>query len=203
MHLEALPSFVGLCEFKMTDDLSKYHWLTAHVTQGRFYLCTPEEGGSCNGVAALISPDLSPHGAPHMTEVVKGKIIYFDLKMLPNLPSVRTIVVYGTNQVRERAILERSLEHLVRGPTILMGDVNAITRWEDVSGVSTPYASRLMWPWLRHMEESGSLIDLVQHCTALPWMTRVRGYMGQSRLDRIYASRDLFPLLQPYWQPPQ
>ena len=64
MHLEAPPSFVGLCEFKMTGDLSQYQWLTAHVTRGRFYLCAPEEGGSCNGVAALISSDLTPHGPP-------------------------------------------------------------------------------------------------------------------------------------------
>ena len=196
MRLSPSPSFVGLTEFKMTEDISHYEWVTAQVTQGKFYLCAPREGMSSNGVAALVSPDLSPSGPPHMEVVVRGRVIYFDLKMFPLLPPVRTIVLYGTNQVRDRPLLERCLEQVMKGPTLLMGDMNAITQWDDVTGVSMPYASRLLWPWLRHMEETHTLIDLVGTTTIHPFKTRNRGYAGQSRLDRIYGSKDLFPLLQ-------
>ena len=196
MRLSPFPSLVGLTEFKMTEDFSHYECLTAHVTQGRYHLCAPKEGMCSNGVAALVSPELSPCGPPEMVEVVKGRVIYFDLKMFSFLPSVRAIVLYGTNQVRDRPLLERSLEQVMKGPTVLMGDMNAITQWDDVSGVSMAYASRLMWPWLRHMEETGGLVDLVCQTIAHPFKTRNRGYAGQSRLDRIYASKELFPLLQ-------
>ena len=53
-----------------------------------------------------------------------------------------------------------------------------------------------MWPWLRHMEESGSPVDVVRECTQIPPKTRVGGYMGASGLDRMYASKELMPPLQ-------
>ena len=53
-------------------------------------------------------------------------------------------MLFGTNQVRDRPPLERSLEQVMKGPTVLIEDMNAITQWDDISGVRIAYACRLM-----------------------------------------------------------
>ena len=82
-----------------------------------------------------------------------------------------------------------------------MGDWNAITSWDDVSGVQPAYQRHLHWPWLRHLEEEGLLTDLLKtNHEHPPPHTRLRGHNGTSRIDRIYATPKLLPILrvEPY-----
>ena len=79
-----------------------------------------------------------------------------------------------------------------------MGDFNAITSWLDTKNMTLSTTRALMWPWLRGLEISKKMVDLVaqEDVNVHPPLTRTRGYgTSASRLDCVLCSRVLFPLL--------
>ena len=64
-HLMAItphtPQLIGLQEWKPTEPESKYHWITAHATNGQYHLIS-STGNVLNGVACLVHVDLAPSG---------------------------------------------------------------------------------------------------------------------------------------------
>ena len=87
------------------------------------------------------------------------------------------------------------LSPLLSSPCIMVGDWNATTALIDAT---TSNRAELIWDWLKEQEQQRTLIDVlltvgnVQH-------TRVRGYSGTTRLDRIYATPTAMLLIDPKW----
>jgi hypothetical protein len=74
-----------------------------------------------------------------------------------------------------------------------MGDWNAVT---ELAHTTTIGAKALVWSWLQKAEREGLLVDLGRAGLGgeVP-MTRCRGHPGTSYLDRIYATKSVFPCL--------
>ena len=198
-----LPKIVSLCEFKPTGaPLHEFEWMVTVITRGQYFLVSSTDPQGKNGIALLIHQDLSPHGPPSFSVVLPARILTFQAKIHadPNIPPVSFIAVYGSCLQPDRIPLQQALSPLLGGLAIVFGDLNAITQLDDVADMTLAYAQKLVWPWLRDMEASGKLVDLMRiSYQDLPPKTRYRGHPGRSRLDNIFVTKPLLPLLSPLY----
>ena len=111
------------------------------------------------------------HHVSTVHEVLKGRILRVDCKVLPFCPEVAFTNFYGSNVPAERRELEVALEKSYTPWTILLGDFNAITQSSDCKGQTPGHVKHLKWPWLIHKESVGTLQDLVQNPRKEPIMT--------------------------------
>jgi len=194
-----LPKIISLCEFKPTGaPFHEFEWLVTVMTRGQYYLVASTDPLGRNGIALLIHQDLSPRGPPSFSVVLPSRILAFQAKIHsdPNIPPITFLAVYGSCLRPDRAQLQQALSPLLSGPSIIFGDLNAITRMEDASDMTLAYAQKLVWPWLRESESSGTLVDLMRvSYQDLPPKTRHRGHAGRSRLDHIFVTKYVLPLL--------
>ena len=148
-----------------------------------------------DGVALLLSPDLTHTGPPKFDVLLPHRVIAFKTHIFPSgdIPPVSFLAVYGSIRKQDRFQLERTLAPYLKENAIILGDLNAISFLSDAQGLSANYASSLVWPWLSQAEERGTLVDCVRHLTnGCPPKTRVRGYQGSSYLDRVLLTQTLF-----------
>ena len=194
------PSLIALGEFKPTGaPLSAFQASATLHSHGRYYLIA-SPGAPTDGIALLISPDLTHSGPPQFEVIVPHRVIVFRTHIFPSnhIPPVSFVAVYGSSRHQDRFILERALAPFLQENAVICGDLNAISFLSDASGLSAQYANSLVWPWLARAEETERLVDCVRHLTnGNPPKTRVRGYSGASYLDRIMLSRSLFNTATP------
>ena len=90
-----------------------------------------------------------------------GRILEFQSKISHEAksPTVKFVVLYGSNLVEERQVFEEKLAPYLSDFTVLMGDFNAITRLQDTNAVS---AKAMMWQWLVEAEASCKLVDITR-----------------------------------------
>lgn len=194
------PQLIALGEFKPTGaDISAFHASTRLHSHGRYHLCA-SPGMPTDGIALLISPDLTHSGPPQIDVILPHRIIAFKTRIFPSadIPPVTFLAVYGSIRKQDRFQIERALAPFLKEHAAILGDLNAISFLSDAHGLSANYASTLLWPWLAHAEERGTLVDCVRHlANGSPPKTRVRGYQGCSYLDRILLSQSLFSTTTP------
>ena len=197
-----LPRIVCLGEFKPTGaPLYEYEWMATVTSRGQYHLLSSIDPIGRNGIALLVHQDLSPHGPPQCSVILPARIISFDAKIHsdPEIPPVSFVAIYGSCIKSDRVQIQNALTPLLDRPTLMFGDMNAISRLEDVCDVSMAYAQKLVWPWMRDLEQSGGIIDLMRVAYQdIPPKTRYRGHPGRSRLDHILVTKSLLPLLTPH-----
>ena len=179
--------------------MSSFQASTTLHSQGRYHLCA-SPGMPTDGIALLISPDLTHSGPPKFDVVLPHRVIAFRTHIFPSndIPPVCFVAIYGSIRKHDRFQLERVLAPFLKENAILLGDLNAISFLSDAQGLSAPYTASLVWPWLTHAEERGLLVDCVRHMSnGSPPKTRVRGYPGSSYLDRILLTQSLFQTATP------
>lgn len=192
---QPLPSILGFTEFSLPKgSFVRQYQHAAWVTHQRWLLTSMT--GQRGGVALLVDPSVLPGiEAPAFCEVLPGRILSIQCRIDAHstLPCPTIAVVYGSCVPAERHELAQAMTPLLDSPCILMGDWNAVTELAHTSNVG---AKALIWPWLQSAERSGGLVDLGRAGLAgeAP-MTRCRGHPGASYLDRIYATKSLFPCL--------
>ena len=160
-----LPKIISLGEFKPTGaPLHEFQWLAKVGTSGQYQLLSSTDPDGINGVAFLIHQDLTPNGCPEITVHHAARVISFEAKIHsdPNIPPVRFVGIYGSSLARDRILLQQTLTPLLSDWSIIFGDFNAITRIDDATDVSLHYGERLIWPWLRNLEDAGNVIDLMR-----------------------------------------
>ena len=190
-----LPSILGFTEFSIPKGsfLRQYQHV-AWVTHRRWLLASMS--GQKAGVALLVDSAVVPgNEVPATKEEMPGRVLSIQCRIhaSPSLPSSTIAVVYGSCVPAERAELAKVLNPMLDHQCILLGDWNAIT---ELAHSTTSWAKRLVLPWLQAAEREGSLVDLSRAGMggAVP-MTRARGHPGVSYLDRVYATKPLYPSL--------
>ena len=192
---QPLPSILGFTEFSLPKgSFLRQFQHVAWVTHQRWLLASMT--GQKGGVALLVDPAVVPGSeAPAPNEVLKGRILSIPCRInaLSTLPCPTIAIVYGSCLAAERLEVAQALTPLLSTPCILMGDWNAVT---ELAHTTTVGAKALLWPWLQGAEREGRLVDLGHAGLGgeVP-LTRCRGHPGASYLDRIYATKPLFPCL--------
>ena len=196
-----LPKIVALGEFKPTGaPLFEFEWITRVVSLGQYNLVASVDPAGRNGIALLVHQDLTPSGPPQATVVLDSRILAFRTKIHPdpNIPPVCFVAIYGSSIAQDRTQLQRALTPFLHEFAVFLGDFNAITQFDDAADVTLSYAHKLVWPWLKGLESTGALTDLMRFAhQETPPKTRCRGHAGQTRLDHIFVTKALFPLLSP------
>ena len=194
------PSLLALGEFKPTGaPMSAFQASTTLYSHGRYHLCA-SPGMPTDGIALLVSPDLSHSGPPQFEILLPHRVIAFKTRIFPSneIPPVSFVAVYGSIRKHDRFQIERALAPFLKENAVILGDLNAISFLSDAHGLSANYASSLVWPWLAQAEERGTLVDSVRHLShGCPPKTRVRGYQGSSYLDRVLLTQSLFHTTTP------
>ena len=198
-----LPKIVSLCEFKPTGaPLFEFEWMVSVMSRGQYILIASTDPQGKNGIALLVHQDLSPKGPPSFSVVLPARILTFQAKIHPDphIPAVNFIGVYGSCIKQDRDAIAQALSPFMDGLSIIFGDLNAISRVEDVADMTMAYAQKLIWPWLHGLESSGKVVDLMRvSYQDIPPKTRYRGHPGRSRLDHIFVTKSLLPLLTPLY----
>ena len=159
------PAIVALSEFKPTGAaIHEFEWTAQSASNGNYYLQHSVDPEGKNGIALLIHPDLAPHGPPICEVLLPFRILLYRAKLhsATDIPPVSFVAVYGSNVPKERREIANALAPLLTQPCLIFGDLNGISQWGDVEGVSAAYAQRLVWPWLQHHEEQGVLVDFMR-----------------------------------------
>jgi ribonuclease HI len=196
-----LPKLISLGEFKPTGaDLFEYEWMVTVMSRGQYHLLASVDPQGKNGIALLVHQDMTPRGPPTFQVLLHARVITFQCKIHadPAIPAVTFAAVYGSCLRPDRIQLKDALSPLLRSPTVIFGDLNAIMREDDVTNITLSHAHSLLWPWLRDQEKSGVVMDLMRAAYQdPPPKTRYRGHPGCSRLDHVLVTKSLLPLITP------
>ena len=159
LYLSALPTahkVLLLTEFKLGEGATIERYKQAAHQYHYHLLASP--GSPTGGVAIMVHHSVA-RDPPKLEVVVPARLAYVSLNVHPDpdAPPLKLVVFYGSTVGKERSVLVRPLEKLLKEPCLIGGDFNATTLDSDSTALTSNH-----WAWLQGQEKSGSMVDTIR-----------------------------------------